>query len=87
MCPRLVHIFFTGVSVGHGVPYHRAEHTDIISLHVLFNVEDLDADELGGNASWTVASDSRYVAGYKAQLWAQAYVVHAARTLNTSSFW
>jgi len=30
--------------------------------------EDLDTDELGGNASWAPANDSRYVTGYKVYL-------------------
>ena len=30
--------------------------------------KDLDAEELGGNASWAPANDSRYVAGYKVPL-------------------
>ena len=30
--------------------------------------KDLDTDELGGNASWAPANDSRYVTGYKVQL-------------------
>ena len=29
-------------------------------------LEDLDADELGGNATWVPANDSRFVEGYKA---------------------